>query len=209
MARSSTATQSAMRDSFVPRRRSRGRQSFQDDSRSMQIGRQTSLDVSALSGGQAFLLSSGGFDVARWSQATAAISQAAQSSGADGHANRPIEAHPLEASSSSTTSSTTPTTQQQHVTRENFSHSLPEIKQALNSCVFFSWDLEFSGLSSDSPSFLEAFEDASDRYLRVKSTATQFIPLQFGLSCFTWNPATGDYEARLVFITRSDIPSLT
>ena len=79
------------------------------------------------------------------------------------------------------------------VTRNNFLQTLPAIRQALDQCLFYSFDCEMTGL------YLQGQEDYSlddieDRYIKTAASAEQFLVTQFGLSAFRW---TGEcYEAR-------------
>jgi hypothetical protein len=70
---------------------------------------------------------------------------------------------------------------------------LPELQAALQTCQFYSFDCEMSGLyppgCEDYPT-----DDVDDRYLKTAAAAEDFIVTQMGLSLFTW---TGShYEAR-------------
>ncbi|KAG1667789.1 hypothetical protein FOA52_010826 [Chlamydomonas sp. UWO 241] len=87
-------------------------------------------------------------------------------------------------------------TAQQQVTRHNFDAILPEVKDALESCAFFAWDCEFSGLTVEAPAMTELYDDAADRYKRALRSARQFTVLQFGLSVFSRDAATGGYTAK-------------
>ncbi|KAF5829284.1 ribonuclease H-like domain-containing protein [Dunaliella salina] len=81
------------------------------------------------------------------------------------------------------------------VTRANFSDKLPAIRQALQECNFYSFDLEMTGLFMDS-CHANPLDDMQDRYAKVRDNSSSFEISQFGLSCFKLSQDGRSYEAK-------------
>ncbi|KAH9571562.1 hypothetical protein CY35_02G099800 [Sphagnum magellanicum] len=82
------------------------------------------------------------------------------------------------------------------VTEENFELLLPQIEESLRSCEMCAIDAEFTGLSLTNPRREEVLDDAEQRYARVRTSAQNFLIMQFGLATFHWSTLTGCYEAQ-------------
>ena len=113
-----------------------------------------------------------------------------------GH-NGPVLLPQLQQGPSSSSSSSGAGRPQQQVTRHNFQQVLPDVRQALADCQFFSFDCEMTGLYPDSSDAAATpHDDYEERYRKLVLSAQQFLVTQFGLSAFCWDAASGSYQAR-------------
>uniref|UniRef100_T1IEU5 Uncharacterized protein n=1 Tax=Rhodnius prolixus TaxID=13249 RepID=T1IEU5_RHOPR len=68
------------------------------------------------------------------------------------------------------------------VTNSNFKELLPEIKNVINSASFICLDGEFTGLSNADN--IASFATPSEYFCKLRSSALDFLVVQFGLSAF-------------------------
>ncbi|KAK3271580.1 hypothetical protein CYMTET_20084, partial [Cymbomonas tetramitiformis] len=78
------------------------------------------------------------------------------------------------------------------VTCDNFDEIRPHLAETLTDCVFWAFDLEFTGLSLGRSA--DNLDDLQDRYEKLAECGRNFLVLQFGLSTFHWRD--GKWEAR-------------
>jgi poly(A)-specific ribonuclease len=75
------------------------------------------------------------------------------------------------------------------VTRENFQDVYPIIKEKLSTCRFISFDEEMSGINGTDPSQRYKKDDTpATRYQKMRSIATKYSIIQFGLCLFHDSP---------------------
>jgi poly(A)-specific ribonuclease len=82
---------------------------------------------------------------------------------------------------------------QQQATRANFLEVLPAVREALQSCRFYSFDCEMTGLYTDN-SREDPLDDYETRYEKAALSAEQFLITQFGISAFCW--VDGGWQAK-------------
>jgi len=73
------------------------------------------------------------------------------------------------------------------VTRDNFIETLPLLYLAIKEADFVAVDCEFSGLSTNRDSQTDVLDSLQQRYEKLKSSAQNFMLLQFGLAAFSWS----------------------
>ncbi|CAH1260358.1 unnamed protein product [Diabrotica balteata] len=79
------------------------------------------------------------------------------------------------------------------INNKNFEENFPEIKKALDQAKFVSVDLEFSALyplKEYSPSL---FDTPKERYQKIRKNVQLVVPIQVGLTAFSFNPDTNSY----------------
>lgn len=82
---------------------------------------------------------------------------------------------------------------QQQGTRANFHAMLPSLREALQSCEFYSFDCEMTGLYLETTRE-DYLDDYDTRYEKAASGAEQFLITQFGISAFCWQD--GQWNAK-------------
>merc|ERR1712137_130095 len=91
----------------------------------------------------------------------------------------------------------------------NFVESLPVVEKAVKECEFMSFDLELSGLFPKGHPKPNTFDTVQERYAAASEAAKKFLPIQFGLSCLSWDDEEKQYQARsfsfLIFQRRSTL----
>ncbi|XP_017783607.1 PREDICTED: poly(A)-specific ribonuclease PARN-like domain-containing protein 1 [Nicrophorus vespilloides] len=79
------------------------------------------------------------------------------------------------------------------ITVENFNENYPRIRDAISTCKFIAFDLEFTALYVEDNEKRSLFDSIADRYTKHRSTVSQVIPVQVGLSLFKNNVKEGTY----------------
>lgn len=92
----------------------------------------------------------------------------------------------------------------------NFEELFPDIKKSLEEAKFVSIDLEFSALyplKEQSPSL---FDTPYERYQKLRKNIQFVVPIQIGLTAFTFNPDTNTYLAVIYnfYVTPASFPSV-
>ncbi|KAI8916855.1 ribonuclease H-like domain-containing protein [Entophlyctis helioformis] len=82
------------------------------------------------------------------------------------------------------------------VTRHNFEETLPAVAEAIQGADFLSIDTEFTGLGIDPSQRIDLLDTPQERYVKQRSSAAQFLPIQIGLCAFAWNAETNTYLAK-------------
>ncbi|XP_015785088.1 poly(A)-specific ribonuclease PARN [Tetranychus urticae] len=77
------------------------------------------------------------------------------------------------------------------VVRSNFVELLPKIRNDIKTCDFIAIDTELSGLGQNGNSFFDTLEE---RYLKIKNSISQYLLIQYGLSCFTKSSTDNSYS---------------
>ncbi|XP_050560831.1 poly(A)-specific ribonuclease PARN isoform X1 [Spodoptera frugiperda] len=77
------------------------------------------------------------------------------------------------------------------VVRKNFKETLPLIKESIDKADFFAIDTEFTGLLNGRD--VSIFDSPEDYYLRVMNGSSEFLLIQFGISCFYWDEKRNHY----------------
>ncbi|CAH0554377.1 unnamed protein product [Brassicogethes aeneus] len=96
------------------------------------------------------------------------------------------------------------------VTKYNFKQKLPEIKSAIDNAKLVAIDLEFSALypiKNEQPSL---FDSSSERYTKLKKNLEKVIPVQLGLTTFSYNADRNFYEGTIynVYLKPGAFPSM-
>ncbi|KAF1320925.1 Poly-specific ribonuclease parn, partial [Globisporangium splendens] len=83
----------------------------------------------------------------------------------------------------------------QEIGRQGFAQALHTLRAVVADCSFVAIDTEMGGLSLQDcrPSMMDSVEE---RYAQFRTNAQQFPLVQFGLSCFTWDPAARQFDVR-------------
>jgi poly(A)-specific ribonuclease len=77
------------------------------------------------------------------------------------------------------------------VSSANFPKILPLFEECLKTAEFYSIDLEFSGLGDR----LDYFDTMLERYLSIRKSVSQHLPLQVGITLFHHSPTSRCYIA--------------
>ncbi|VEN60591.1 unnamed protein product, partial [Callosobruchus maculatus] len=96
------------------------------------------------------------------------------------------------------------------VNKENFGILYQDIKQSIENAKFVSIDLEFSALYPLKSHMPSLFDEASERYLKIRKNLEHVIPVQVGLTTFSFNPDSGSYLGTVYnfFIIPASFPTL-
>lgn len=73
------------------------------------------------------------------------------------------------------------------VTKSNFEQELESIQESIQNSSFIAIDLEFTGIALGSAFKNFYYDSLQCRYEKYRAIASNFAPMQFGLSTFTWN----------------------
>jgi poly(A)-specific ribonuclease len=82
------------------------------------------------------------------------------------------------------------------VNKDNFELLLPRIVNDIKSCDFISIDCEFTGLGLEKSQRNDILDSVQDRYVRVASVASKFLPIQIGIALFSYSPSLERYVAK-------------
>ena len=84
------------------------------------------------------------------------------------------------------------------VTRETFAASLEALDAAIEDPHFAFWtfDLEFTGLSADRSTKFDLFDTIPERWRKVHACVSQFTVLQYGVCCFAFDPKSRRWTVR-------------
>ena len=84
------------------------------------------------------------------------------------------------------------------VTRETFAASLEALDAAIEDphFAFWSFDLEFTGLSADRSTKFDLFDTIPERWRKVHACVSQFTVLQYGVCCFAFDPKSRRWTVR-------------
>ncbi|CAH2008181.1 unnamed protein product [Acanthoscelides obtectus] len=96
------------------------------------------------------------------------------------------------------------------VRKENFGYMYPEIKKSIENAKFIAVDLEFSALYPVKGQTPSLFDEASERYMKIKKNLEHVIPVQVGLTTFSFNADSGSYLGTVYnfFIIPASFPTL-
>ncbi|XP_057655355.1 pre-piRNA 3'-exonuclease trimmer-like isoform X1 [Diorhabda carinulata] len=91
---------------------------------------------------------------------------------------------------------------------QNFEELFPDIKKSLEEAKFISIDSEFSALyplKEQSPSL---FDTPNERYQKSRKNIQFVVPIQIGLTAFTFNPDTNTYLGKIYnfYVTPATFP---
>jgi len=81
------------------------------------------------------------------------------------------------------------------VTRTNFKKVFPVVVEAFKTCDFLSIDGEFTGLSTLRER-RNSYDTIEEKYRKLRQGSQNFLLLQYGICCFTWNEAEKKYIAQ-------------
>ncbi|XP_042907061.1 poly(A)-specific ribonuclease PARN isoform X1 [Parasteatoda tepidariorum] len=81
------------------------------------------------------------------------------------------------------------------ITRNNFVETLPAVKEAIDWCDFLAIDTELTGLYSERSSE-HAFDSMEERYAKLRKLCSEFLIIQYGLSCFKYHPKLKKFTHR-------------
>ena len=84
------------------------------------------------------------------------------------------------------------------VTRETFEASLEALDAAIVDphFAFWSFDLEFTGISADRSTKFDQFDTLPERWRKVHACVSQFTVLQYGVCCFAFDPQSRRWTVR-------------
>ena len=84
------------------------------------------------------------------------------------------------------------------VTRETFEASLEALDAAITDphFAFWSFDLEFTGLSADRSTKFDLYDTLPERWRKVHACVSQFTVLQYGVCCFAFDPRSRRWTVR-------------
>ena len=84
------------------------------------------------------------------------------------------------------------------VTRETFEASLEALDAAIADphFAFWSFDLEFTGLSADRTTKFDLFDTLPERWRKVHACVSKFTVLQYGVCCFAFDPRSRRWTVR-------------
>eukprot|EP01135_Chromosphaera_perkinsii_P002983 Nk52_evm5s232 gene=Nk52_evmTU5s232 len=82
------------------------------------------------------------------------------------------------------------------ILRSNFILEFKRIEKACSEADFFAFDFEMTGLDSNPQNRTNFLDDLEERYRKVKGSAENFLPIQFGLSCFRWDDEKEAFEVK-------------
>ncbi|XP_022830630.1 poly(A)-specific ribonuclease PARN-like isoform X2 [Spodoptera litura] len=77
------------------------------------------------------------------------------------------------------------------VVRKNFKETLPLVKESIDKADFLAIDTEFTGLINGRD--VTIFDSPEDYYLRLMNGSSEFLLIQFGMSCFYWDEKRNHY----------------
>ncbi|XP_053211603.1 pre-piRNA 3'-exonuclease trimmer-like [Panonychus citri] len=78
----------------------------------------------------------------------------------------------------------------------NFQQIYPKVVEQIKNCTFIALDIEFSGLFFNSNCMPSLFDSLEDRYKKLRTNVSNFIPIQLGISTFTKHETRNDYIAQ-------------
>ncbi|KAG9294617.1 hypothetical protein G9A89_008096 [Geosiphon pyriformis] len=81
------------------------------------------------------------------------------------------------------------------ILKDNFQELLPTIEKAIKEADFIALDTELTGLN-DRIEQIKIFDDPQSRFTKVRTGATKFLIIQFGLCTFTYSEADNTFVAR-------------
>ena len=79
---------------------------------------------------------------------------------------------------------------------DNFAEKLNFMIESVLSADFITVDTEFSGLSVGFEDKANGFDQAEDRYQKLKHNCTRMNAFQIGVCCFKWDPRRTTYASR-------------
>ncbi|XP_065170068.1 pre-piRNA 3'-exonuclease trimmer-like [Atheta coriaria] len=79
---------------------------------------------------------------------------------------------------------------------DNFEQQLPEIITAINKSRFVAIDTEFTALYLQNSDQRSLFDTPEDRYAKLYRTVQHTIPIQIGLSAFSFDPGVNIYQSK-------------
>jgi poly(A)-specific ribonuclease len=82
------------------------------------------------------------------------------------------------------------------VNRKNFEKLLPSILKDIKSADFIAIDSEFTGLGVKKSDRNDILDTIQDRYQKVSSVASSYLPIQVGLALFHFSEITKQYVAK-------------
>ncbi|CAH0701407.1 unnamed protein product [Spodoptera exigua] len=77
------------------------------------------------------------------------------------------------------------------VVRKNFKETLPLVKESIDKADFLAIDTEFTGLMNGRD--VTIFDSPEDYYIRLMNGSSEFLLIQFGMSCFYWDEKRNHY----------------
>ncbi|KAK4876013.1 hypothetical protein RN001_012435 [Aquatica leii] len=83
------------------------------------------------------------------------------------------------------------------VTIKNFNKILPELKNNLKNAKFIAVDTEFSCLTASHDLQNSIFDSPQKRYAKLRKHVEQVIPVQIGLTAFTFDPDKNAYKGHV------------
>ncbi|XP_018332138.1 pre-piRNA 3'-exonuclease trimmer-like [Agrilus planipennis] len=86
------------------------------------------------------------------------------------------------------------------LTIKNFKDEYPRLVKAVEECRFISIDTEFSGLSVSDKLQTSLFDTTPERYEKLRKNCEQLIPVQLGITCFTFDSVNCSYTADIFTI---------
>ncbi|CAI2190889.1 19509_t:CDS:10 [Funneliformis geosporum] len=81
------------------------------------------------------------------------------------------------------------------ILKNNFHECFPLIQEAIEGADFIAIDTELTGLS-ERLERIKSFDDPQLRYTKVRTAATKFLTIQFGICTFTYSEAEDTFIAR-------------
>ena len=79
---------------------------------------------------------------------------------------------------------------------DNFADKLDFIQKSIISADFITIDTEFSGLSVGYEDKSHGFDQAEDRYQKIKHNCSRMNAFQIGVCCFKWDQRRSTYTSR-------------
>ena len=79
---------------------------------------------------------------------------------------------------------------------DNFAEKLNFMIESILSADFITVDTEFSGLSVGFEDKANGFDQAEDRYQKLRHNCTRMNAFQIGVCCFKWDPRRTTYASR-------------
>lgn len=83
------------------------------------------------------------------------------------------------------------------ITVDNFCKLYPNVEADIKNAKFVAIDTEFSALNPDERSKPSLFDSPQDRYRKLRQTVEQIIPLQIGLTTFSFDADKYKYVAKV------------
>ncbi|KAK5669258.1 hypothetical protein QVD99_003666 [Batrachochytrium dendrobatidis] len=82
------------------------------------------------------------------------------------------------------------------VVQSNFEEVLDSVREAIENADFIAVDTEFTGLGLTPNERLSLLDTPQERYLKHRSAARLFEPIQIGLAAFKWDAEQGVYMSK-------------